>query len=239
LGGAGSNYVVALARLGIGGLAIADPDSYELANMNRQAGAMMSTLGRAKVEVMSEVALDINPELKIRQLPDRISPTTIDDFLASVDVVIDAIDGRDYPAHETLHERARSRGLFSILGGVPIGFGASLTTFGPGSVSFLEWSGATLADDIATRSRKAFAATAPASVASRYLSVGPHATSEHLQFSSISPTLYLCTALAVCEALCILLQRRPPTLAPTVLQVDLLMRAMSVSHATGSPPLLD
>ena len=39
-----------------------DLDTFELANFNRQAGAMMSTLGRPKVDVLAEMARDINPE---------------------------------------------------------------------------------------------------------------------------------------------------------------------------------
>lgn len=47
LGGVGGVNLVTLARLGIGRFTIADPDTFELANFNRQYGAMVSTiLGR-------------------------------------------------------------------------------------------------------------------------------------------------------------------------------------------------
>src|SRR6266542_3532694 len=51
LGGVGGNHVLALARIGFGSFSLADLDHFELANMNRQAGASVDTLGRSKVEV--------------------------------------------------------------------------------------------------------------------------------------------------------------------------------------------
>lgn len=52
-----------LVRLGIRGFRVADHDKFELANFNRQVGASMSTLGMSKVDVMSTMARDVNPEL--------------------------------------------------------------------------------------------------------------------------------------------------------------------------------
>jgi len=43
VGGVGGSHLLTLARLGVGRFTISDPDRFELANFNRQAGAMMST----------------------------------------------------------------------------------------------------------------------------------------------------------------------------------------------------
>ena len=67
LGGVGGVYLLTLARLGIGAFTIADFDTFALANFNRQAGATMSTMGRSKLDVMVEMARDINPGLEIRR----------------------------------------------------------------------------------------------------------------------------------------------------------------------------
>src|SRR5207248_4307002 len=48
LGGVGGIHLATLARLGIGAFHIADPDTFELANFNRQYGANTQTLGRSK-----------------------------------------------------------------------------------------------------------------------------------------------------------------------------------------------
>ena len=66
LGGVGGLHLLTLARLGIGKFTIADPDRFELVNFNRQVGATMQTLGQPKVDVMTRMAREINPEIEIR-----------------------------------------------------------------------------------------------------------------------------------------------------------------------------
>ena len=60
-GGVGGHCVQALARAGVGSLSVFDGDVVALSNINRQAVAMTSTLGRPKVDVIREQVLDINP----------------------------------------------------------------------------------------------------------------------------------------------------------------------------------
>ena len=87
LGGVGGFHLLTLARLGVGSFHIADFDTFEIANLNRQVGALVSTLGRAKVEVLTEMAKDINPELDIQGFPDGVSEANLDKFLAGVDLL--------------------------------------------------------------------------------------------------------------------------------------------------------
>ena len=54
LGGVGGDHTIVLSRLGIGNFHISDLDDYDVANFNRQAGANMHTLGKAKAAVMEE-----------------------------------------------------------------------------------------------------------------------------------------------------------------------------------------
>ena len=61
LGGVGSWCAEALARAGVGSLALIDKDVVEESNCNRQLVALTSTIGRAKADVMRERVLDINP----------------------------------------------------------------------------------------------------------------------------------------------------------------------------------
>jgi len=235
LGGAGGNYVVALARLGIGHLVVADPDQFELVNMNRQAGATMSTLGRSKADVMEEMARDINPGVGFRKVKGGLTEETLEEFYEDVDVVVDAIDSFAVDSHAVLHAGAQERGLYSICGGAPFGFGASITTFGPETPSFVECFGWEECDDDIAKLGKVFLGLAPAGLPQSYLlerltQIKP--PKEEIRLSAVSPSLYFCAALAITEAICILLDRRPPLLAPNVLQVDLFSRALAVSHMT-------
>ncbi len=73
LGGVGGVHLLTLCRLGIGKFHLADFDSFDLANFNRQAGATVSTLGQSKLEVMIQQARDINPELDITGFPEGVT----------------------------------------------------------------------------------------------------------------------------------------------------------------------
>ena len=92
LGGAGGYQVQALSRLGVGAFKIADLDSFELSNTNRQMGASQETLGRPKVEVLKEMILQINPEAKVRIYGEGFHAGNKDDFLDGVNVALDGID---------------------------------------------------------------------------------------------------------------------------------------------------
>ncbi|MCU0843283.1 MAG: ThiF family adenylyltransferase [Thiobacillaceae bacterium] len=72
MGGVGGFHLLTLARLGVGQFNIADLDTFELANFNRQAGAGMAAIDRAKVEVLAEQARQINPELELRVFPQGV-----------------------------------------------------------------------------------------------------------------------------------------------------------------------
>src|SRR5450830_175505 len=92
MGGVGGVHLLTLARLGIGAFHIADFDSFDLANFNRQVGATMSSLGRPKVDVLGEMALDINPELKLVRFPSGVSEDNLSSFFEGVDLYVDGLD---------------------------------------------------------------------------------------------------------------------------------------------------
>ena len=54
--GVGGVHLLTLARLGVGAFHIADFDTFDIANFNRQVGATMSTLGQPKVDVLADMA---------------------------------------------------------------------------------------------------------------------------------------------------------------------------------------
>ena len=96
LGGVGSNCVEALARGGVGHLVVIDHDIVSLSNINRQAIAYHSTLGRKKHEVVRDMVHDINPDCEVEALDMFLRAEDIEPllsrYLGRVDMVIDAID---------------------------------------------------------------------------------------------------------------------------------------------------
>ncbi len=92
-GGVGGSAAEALARAGVGTLTLVDNDEFSESNVNRQAGAATSTLGRSKAEVMAERARDINPDIKAYPVTVKYSAETRDSFrFDEYDYILDAID---------------------------------------------------------------------------------------------------------------------------------------------------
>jgi molybdopterin/thiamine biosynthesis adenylyltransferase len=135
LGGVGGVDLVALARLGIGRFSIADPDVFEVKNTNRQYGAMCSTHGRSKADVMCDIVRDINPEADIRVFREPIGAGNADALLDGADVLVDGIDAFEIGLRRLLFRKARERGIHA-LGAGPVGFSTVWVVFSPQGMSF-------------------------------------------------------------------------------------------------------
>ena len=93
VGGVGSWCVEALVRTGIGHITIVDSDCVSASNINRQLMATTATVGRVKVDAMSERLAEINPDCEITAIQKIYCEETAGEFdLDSFDYVIDCID---------------------------------------------------------------------------------------------------------------------------------------------------
>lgn len=94
IGGVGSSCAEALVRGGVGTLVFVDRDVVEPSNVNRQAIAFSSTVGRPKVDVMAAMARDINPEVRVF-CHESFVLDDVDAVLAGMprpDYIVDAVD---------------------------------------------------------------------------------------------------------------------------------------------------
>ena len=143
MGGVGGVHLLTLTRLGIGKFNISDFDKFELQNFNRQVGADMHSLGRAKVEVMREKALQINPELEINVFATGVDEKNLDRFLEGVDVYVDGLDVFVLDLREVLFKACAQKGI-PVITVAPIGMGAALIQFSPegmGADEYFGWKG--------------------------------------------------------------------------------------------------
>jgi len=143
LGAIGGNVFLGLVRVGIGRFIIADFDTFESSNINRQNGARPETLGRHKIDVLLEEAYSINPYIEVTLFPKGITPETIKDFLHTADVVVDAMDFFAYRVRLHLLTMCRTKKLFVISSG-NTGFGASLLIFDPKGIDINNFLGVSL-----------------------------------------------------------------------------------------------
>lgn len=117
LGGVGSWCAEALARAGVGSLALIDKDVVEESNCNRQLVALTSTIGRAKADVMRERVLDINPACRAEAYKLFYLPETAHLMpLAGFDYLADCIDNVTAKIHLVCSAKAAGVPVISALG---------------------------------------------------------------------------------------------------------------------------
>lgn len=138
LGGVGGDHTIVLTRLGIGNFHISDLDDYDVPNFNRQAGANMSTLGKAKAAVMEETIKGINPEASVKNFDKGIDEDNLEDFLEGVDLYVDSLDIFCLDIRRKVFRRCYEKGIPTITA-APMGMGTAFLVFMPGKMSFDEY----------------------------------------------------------------------------------------------------
>jgi sulfur carrier protein ThiS adenylyltransferase len=91
LGGLGSAVAVALARVGIGRLVIADFDVVEPSNLNRQQ-YFIDQIGMWKVDAMKENLSRINPYVKVDGRRVIVTPENVEEVFSGCSIVVEAFD---------------------------------------------------------------------------------------------------------------------------------------------------
>lgn len=117
IGGVGSFSAEALARSGVGKLILIDKDDVDITNVNRQVIALLSTVGRPKVDIMKERIADINPECEVIALKMFYTEETYEEIFAyGLDYVVDASDTISYKIHLMKECLTRNIPIISSMG---------------------------------------------------------------------------------------------------------------------------
>ncbi|MDP1537166.1 MAG: ThiF family adenylyltransferase [Burkholderiales bacterium] len=218
LGGVGGVHLTTLARLGVGKFSIADFDTFDLVNFNRQAGASMSTLGRPKLDVLAEMARDINPELDLRIFPEGVQAANLEAFLADVDVYVDGLDFFAFDARRATFAACERLGI-PVVTAAPLGMGTALLIFGPGGMPFEDYFGFAGCDELEMAIRF-LVGLSPAMLQRGYVAdMSRIDLAEHRGPSSIA-ACQLCAGIAAVETLKLILGRGGVRLAPWGSQFD-------------------
>ncbi len=218
MGGVGGVHLTTLARLGVGDFHIADFDSFQIQNFNRQVGAAMSTIDRPKVEVMAAQALDINPELKLGVFPAGVTAASVDEFLDGVDVYVDGLDFFAFDARHAVFAACAERGIPAITA-APLGMGAAVINFMPGAMSFERYFGWGDLPEVEKALRFALG-LAPAGLHRAYLADPRSINFVDRRGPSTVIACQICAGMAAAETLKILLGRGRVLAAPHGVQFD-------------------
>ena len=109
-GGVGGYVIEALVRAGVGGIGIADFDTVDITNINRQIIATHKTIGMKKTEAFSERIKDINPNIDIDLYDIKVDrENVLELFEKDYDYIVDCID--NITAKLAIIEKAKEKGI--------------------------------------------------------------------------------------------------------------------------------
>lgn len=97
IGGVGGECALSLVRSGIEDIVVIDFDIVDITNINRQALAYHSTIGKKKVDVFEKISCDINPNCNVSKYDIYLDSNNIKDILdkEKPSFVIDCCDSKD------------------------------------------------------------------------------------------------------------------------------------------------
>jgi molybdopterin/thiamine biosynthesis adenylyltransferase len=217
-GGVGGVHAVTLARLGIGRLRIVDPDTFELANFNRQIGATMETLGERKADVIARMARAIDPIAEVEARAEALDEDNVDALLHGVDVVLDGLDVFALDARIVLHRAARRQGLTVVSSG-PLGMSSTMHVFAPGGCTFEDYYDLRAGMSEVERLAAFLVGTAPRASHGPYMDLR-YASLADGYGPSLGAACMLCAGIAAIETLRVVLRRPGLRPAPCYYQFD-------------------
>jgi len=91
-GGLGSPAALYLAASGVGTLGLADGDTVELTNLQRQILFSTTDIGRGKTAAAAERLSALDPGLELRQHPVALTTTNVQEVIGAYDIVLDGTD---------------------------------------------------------------------------------------------------------------------------------------------------
>ena len=225
VGGVGGFQAQALARLGVGRFKIADPDIFEITNINRQLGATTASLGRPKVQVIEEMIRAINPEAEVHSFPEAFTVKTADAFLEGANLVIDGIDYFAMEDKLFLYKKSYEMGI-PALTSCPMGFGASVIIFSPRGMRFDQYFDLKEGMSLEEKMLAVTFGLSPTPLCLSYLSPKSIDLADK-RASSVVPGLMLAGAFTGTEAVKILAQKGKAHYCPHIYQIDLMSQKVS------------
>ncbi len=125
-GGLGSPAALYLASAGVGKITLADGDTVDLTNLQRQILHTQDRIGEPKALSGRTALSKINPEVLVEAISERLSGERLDALVAGVDVVLDCCDN-----FSTRHAVNRACVKFRkpLVSGAAIRFDGQLSVF--------------------------------------------------------------------------------------------------------------
>ncbi|WP_346797529.1 molybdopterin-synthase adenylyltransferase MoeB [Halomonas sp. Bachu 37] len=127
-GGLGSPVALYLAAAGVGRLTIADADSVEISNLQRQIAHRQLDLGANKADSAVMAASELNPDCHVTAVAERLEGESLRHAVSAADVVLDCTDR--FSSRYAINAACREAGK-PLVSGAAIRFSGQLAVFDP------------------------------------------------------------------------------------------------------------
>ena len=127
-GGLGSPAAYYLASAGVGTLVLADGDTVDLTNLQRQVVHRADGIGTNKALSAADTLSALNPEIVVRALPERLASDRLQALVRDADVVLDCSD--NFATRHAINE-ACVRARVPLVSGAAIRFDGQVAVFDP------------------------------------------------------------------------------------------------------------
>jgi adenylyltransferase/sulfurtransferase len=127
-GGLGSPAALYLASAGIGRILLADGDTVDVTNLQRQILHREATVGWPKVESGRRALAEINPEVEVVPIAARLEGAALDEAVARATVVLDCCD--NFATRHAVN-RACVKAKVPLVSGAAIRMDGQLAVFDP------------------------------------------------------------------------------------------------------------
>lgn len=125
-GGLGSPVALYLAAAGIGKLIIADHDTVERSNLQRQIIHSIETIGDSKVESAKQTLENLNPWVEVESIKNQLQGDELNKAVSRADLIIDCSD--NYPTRFALNQACVESGK-PLVSGSAIQFNGQVAVF--------------------------------------------------------------------------------------------------------------
>lgn len=119
-GTVGASVAEPLARMGMCSFVLADPECFELSNMNRQM-CVLADIGQPKVDVVADRLAAINPAAEVTRMTEGLTPQNVTQALEGVTIVFEGVDAFVSLWVKYLVHREAARRRIPVLSGVDYG----------------------------------------------------------------------------------------------------------------------
>ncbi|MBA3788806.1 ThiF family adenylyltransferase [Patescibacteria group bacterium] len=136
-GGMGGLIAAQLTRVGIGEIRIADSETFDVSNINRQFGALRTNIGKSKALETARMIRAITDDVTLEVYPQGITEESVKTFVSGCDVICDEIEFLAIDARILLHQQARTHNV-SLLNCNSVWFGSYLFLYTPQSMTMEE-----------------------------------------------------------------------------------------------------